>query len=174
MSTSPAPLSPQYLPSLFTFPSFMHRVKFQVDAKFKSLSCPLGSNTVHLAPSLTQYPACGPDTLINICWIRIERVGYKGDLSLWGSWHICIHLMLLTGSLGCGAVRWRPARPGKSNPGCRQTWSYQKPEGQHGREAWEVWNSFPLSRLCHVWLEQRTLSTGGNLDLDFRIYLRRF
>ena len=58
-----APVPPSLSHSLHS----MHRMKFQVDAKFESLSCPLGPNTLHLAPSLKQYLACGPDALINIC-----------------------------------------------------------------------------------------------------------
>ena len=94
----------------------------------------------------------------------------ESDTTEWLNWTE-LNWMLLTRSLGSGAVRWRLARPGKSNPGCRANLELPENQGQHGREAWEVWKFPSQVAVSHP---TGTLSTGGNLDLNFRIYLRRF
>lgn len=165
------PPSPSPCPHSYSLHSPPKR-KFQVDAKFKSLSLPLAQNVLHLASLLKQYPVYGPDALITICRTGIQKEWVPNKIWVSGaSWPICIHWCSLQGLLALVAFDEDQLAKVTVIMVAVQTWSYQKPRGNMKREVWEF---FPLEWLFHFCLEQCTLSTGGKIILNLRIHVSIF
>lgn len=121
------PPSPSPCPHSYSLHSPPKR-KFQVDAKFKSLSLPLAQNVLHLASLLKQYPVYGPDALITICRTGIQKEWVPNKIWVSGaSWPICIHWCSLQGLLALVAFDEDQLAKVTVIMVAVQTWSYQKP-----------------------------------------------